>query len=124
VESLIGFGLGLHRNFQGVVIVLHEYWGIVNKCTLNRAARLLPRLLFVVELESYGKHDHFVNVYGDVPLLFQPLQIILVTRGIDFHCHFPNSEPKTIHARNSYFVGRFDDQRRGIGEAEPERSIR
>jgi hypothetical protein len=74
--SSIRFFLGLDRNFSKIFIILDEYRCIVDECPLDRAASLLPRLLFVVELESHGKHDHFVNVYGDVPFLYQSLIIV------------------------------------------------
>ena len=73
MQSLISFVLRLNLDFHCVFIIRDEYRGIVDKCALNRAANLLPRLLFVVELESYGKHDQFVDVYGDVTLLVQCL---------------------------------------------------
>jgi hypothetical protein len=38
---------------------------------LDRATLFLPRLLFVVKLESYDKNDHFVNIYADLPLFCQ-----------------------------------------------------
>ena len=71
MKSFIGFFLWFDLDCPSVVIILDEYRGIVDKCALNRAANLLPRVLFVVELESYDKHDYVVNVYGDVPLLCQ-----------------------------------------------------
>ena len=69
MQSFIHFVLWLNLNISSVLIIRDEYRGIPEKCALDRAANLLPRLLFVVELESYLKHDHFVNVYTDVPLL-------------------------------------------------------
>jgi len=48
-----------------MLIILDKYRGIVDECTFNRATNLLPRVLLVVELESNGKHDQFVNVYSD-----------------------------------------------------------
>jgi len=73
VQSSIHFVLRSNLDCLSVLIILDEYRGIVDKCALNRTANLLPGLLFVVELESYGKHDHLVNVYSDVPLLRQSL---------------------------------------------------
>jgi len=73
MQSFVGFFLRSNLNFFSMLIIRHEYRGIADKCTLNRATNLLPRVLFVVKLESYDKHYHFVNVYGDVPLLFQSL---------------------------------------------------
>ena len=73
MKSFIGFVLRFNLDFLSVLIVLDECWGIVDKCARNRAANLLPRVLFVVELESYDKHNYFVNVYSDVPLLCQSL---------------------------------------------------
>ena len=84
MQSLIHFVMRLNLDCLFVIIVLDESRGIMDKCTLNRAANLLPRVLFVVELESYDKHDHFVNVYSDVPLLFQSLQIVCATWCINF----------------------------------------
>ena len=52
----------VNLDFSIVVIVLDEYRGIVDKCPLDRAARLLPRLLLVIELEGDAKNDHFVNI--------------------------------------------------------------
>ena len=76
MQSFIHFVLRLNLYVLSVLIIRDEYWGIPEKCALDRAANLLPRLLFVVELESYFKHDHLVNVYTDVPLLFKSLQVI------------------------------------------------
>ena len=73
MQSFISFVLRFNLDLLSVFIILDEYRGVADKCALNRAANLLPRVLFVVELESYGKHDHFVNVYSDVPLLCQSL---------------------------------------------------
>ena len=96
VQSFIGFVLRLNLDFHLELVILDEYRGIMDKCALNRAANLLPRVLFVVELESYGKHDHFVNVYGDVPLLSQSLQRICVTWRSNFQGHCPRAYPKLI----------------------------
>ena len=73
MQSFLHFVLRLNLDYPSVLIILNEYRGIADKCALNRAANLLPRVLFVVNLESYGKNDHFVNVYAHVPLLFQSL---------------------------------------------------
>ena len=73
MKSLIGFVLRFNLDFLSVLIVLDEYRGIVDNCALNRTANFFPRVLFVVKFESYGKHDHFVDVYSDVPLLCQSL---------------------------------------------------
>ena len=96
MQSFIGFVLRFDLDFHSVLIILDEYRGIVDKCALNRATNLLPGMLFVVELESYGKHDHFVNVYGDVALLVQSLQRICVTRCFNFEGHCPRAYPKLI----------------------------
>jgi len=69
MKSFIGFVLRFNLDFLFVFIILDEYRGIVDKCALYRAANLFPGLLFVVELESHGKNDHFVNVHGDLSLL-------------------------------------------------------
>jgi len=73
MKSFIWFILWFNLNCLAVFIILDEHRGIVDKCTLDRAANLLPWLLFVVELESYYKDNHFVNVYSDVPLFCQSL---------------------------------------------------
>jgi len=54
MQSLIRFILRFNFNFQCVLIILYEYRCIADKCSLNRAANLLPRIFFVIELESYG----------------------------------------------------------------------
>jgi len=69
MQTFIHFILRLNLDISSVLIIRDESRGIMNECALNRAANFLPRLLIVVELESYGKHDHFVNVYSDVLLL-------------------------------------------------------
>ena len=71
--TLIHFILRFYLDCLFVIIILYEMWGIVKRYPLDRATSLLPRVLFVIELESYGKNDQFVNVYGDVPLLCQSL---------------------------------------------------
>jgi hypothetical protein len=73
MKSFICFIMWFNLNCLFLIIIIHEVWGIVNKYPLYRATDLLPRVLFVVELESYGKHDHFVNVHGDMPLFCQSL---------------------------------------------------
>jgi hypothetical protein len=100
MESFIGFVLRFNLNFLYVLMIRDEYRGIVDKCALNRAASLLPRVLFVVELKSYAKHDHFVNVYSDVPLLVQSPQRIRVTRRTDVQGHCPRAYPKLIFPRH------------------------
>ena len=62
MQSSVLFVLRLDLDFSIVVIIRDEYRGIVDKCSLDRATRLLPRLLFVIELEGYAKKDHFVNI--------------------------------------------------------------
>ena len=71
MHSLIRFFLRLDRNFAVIFIILYEDRGIVDECPLDRATLFLPRLLFVVKLESYDKNDHFVNIYADLPLFSQ-----------------------------------------------------
>ena len=73
MQSFVGFVLRFYLNYLSMVIIRHESRGIVDKCAMNRAASLLPGLLFGVELESYDKHDHIVNVHGDMPLLCKSL---------------------------------------------------
>jgi len=76
MQSFIHLVLRLNLYVLSVLIIRDEYWGIPDECALDRAADLPPRLLFVIELESYLKHDHFVNVHSDVSFLCQSLQII------------------------------------------------
>ena len=96
MESFIGFVLRFNLDFLSVLIIRDEYRGVVEKCTLNRAASLLPRVLFYIELESYAKLDHFVNIHSDATLLCQSLQIICATWCINFHGYFPNAYEKLI----------------------------
>jgi hypothetical protein len=96
MQSFIGFVLRLNLDFHSELIILDEYRGIMDKCALNRAANLLPRVLFVVKLKSYGKHDHFVNVYGDVPVFSHSLQRICVTWCFDFQGYCPRAYPKLV----------------------------
>jgi len=76
MQTFIRFVLWLNLDISSVLIIRDKYWGIPDECALDKAANFLPRMLFVVELESYLKHDHFVNVHSDVPLLCQSLKII------------------------------------------------
>ena len=124
MKSFISFVLRLNLNFPSVLIILDKYWGIVDKCTLNIAANLLPRLLFVVELESYGKRDQFVNVYSDMPLLSKSLKIVRTAWCIDFQCHCPCAYPEVISSRNFNIVWSVDHKERRICETQPERSVR
>jgi len=73
MQSFIGFILRFNLNFLSMLIIGDENRSISDQCTLNGATNLLPRVLFVVKLESHGKHDQFVDVYGDVTLLVQCL---------------------------------------------------
>ena len=107
-----------------MVIIFDKERGITDKYTLNRAASLHPRILFVVELESYDKLDQFVDVYSDVPLLLHSLQIVCATWCINFQGHCPNPDPKFVFPWNINVIWSFDDQERGIGETQPERRIR
>jgi hypothetical protein len=68
MKSLISFVLWFNLDCLFVLIILYEYRGIVDEYTLNRAANLLPRVLFVVEPISYDKNDQLVNIYSDVTL--------------------------------------------------------
>jgi hypothetical protein len=124
MQSFIGFVLWFNLNSLSVFIILDEYRGIADKRALNRATNLFPRVLFVVELESYDKYDHFVNVYRDVPLLFQSLQIVCAAWRSNFQGHCPDTYPKLIFMRNIYVVWRVYDQERGISKTQPERSTR
>ena len=76
MQSFIGFVLRFNLDFLSVLIIGDECRGIEDKCALNRAANLLPRVLFIVELESHHKNDHLVNVYTHMSCLFQSLQIV------------------------------------------------
>ena len=69
MKSFISLVLRLNLDVLSILIIGDEYGGTVDKCALNGAANLLPGLLFSVEFEIHDKHDHFVDVYGDVPLL-------------------------------------------------------
>jgi len=91
MQSFISFILRFNLDSLSVLIIPDEYRGIADKCALNGAANLLPRVLFVVEFESHGKHGHLIDVYSDVPLLVQPLQRICVTRCINLQSHCPNA---------------------------------
>ena len=124
MKSFIGFILWFYLNGSSIFIILDEYRGIVDKCTLNRAASLFPRVLFVVELESYGKCWHFVNVYSDLPFRSQSLQIVWTAWGIHFQSHCPYAYSKLVFSRNIYIVRSINDQERGIGKTQPERSAR
>jgi len=42
MESFIGFGRRLHRDFLSMVIVLDEYRSVVDERPLDRTANLLP----------------------------------------------------------------------------------
>ena len=63
----------LNLDISIMIVIADKYRGIVDEYPLNRATRFLPWVVFVVELESYDKNDHFVNVYSDVSFLFNPL---------------------------------------------------
>ena len=116
MQSLISFVLGLDLDLHIVIIILHKCRGIVDKCSLDGAARLLPRLLFVVELESYDQHNHCIDVQSSMAFLCNSLQISRVTGGSDFKSHFPNPQPKLILSRNVHLIWSVDDQERRIGE--------
>ena len=62
MQSSILFVLGLDLYRLFVIVISHELWGIINECTLDRTASLLPGLLFIVELERYDQIYHFVDV--------------------------------------------------------------
>jgi len=124
MKSLISFVLRFNLDFLSVFIILDEYRGTANKCSVNRAANLLPRVLFVIELESYFKHDHFVNVHSDVPLLCQSLKKVCAAWCLNFQGHFPYTYEKFIFSRNRDLIRRGYDQGRGVGETQPERSAR
>jgi len=115
MQSFIGFVLRFNLDFHCVLIILDKYRSIADKCALNGAANLLPRVLFVVELKGYGKHDYFVNVYSDVPLLSRSLQKICAAWCFNFQVHFPNAYEKLILSWNILIIWRIYDQERGIG---------
>ena len=73
MQSFICFVRRLNLNYLATLFISDEYRGIVDKCSLNRATDLFPRMLLLVELESHGKNDHIVNIYSDMPLLFHSL---------------------------------------------------
>jgi hypothetical protein len=52
--SLINFFHRFYLDFSIMIIILDEFWSFVDKYPLNRAASFLPRLLFVIKLESDG----------------------------------------------------------------------
>ena len=79
MQSFFGFVLRCNLDSLFVLIIRDEYRGIADKCALNYPANLLPRVSFVVEFEGHSKHDHFVDINGDVPLLAESLQRICVT---------------------------------------------
>ena len=56
------FVLRLNLDFSIVVIIRDKYRGVVDECPLDRATRFLPGVVFVVELESYDKYDHFIDI--------------------------------------------------------------
>ena len=62
MQSSVLFVLRLDLDFSIVVIIRDEYRGIVDKCSLDRATRLAPRLHFVIELEGDTQNDHFINI--------------------------------------------------------------
>ena len=62
MQTFILFVFRFYLNFPVMIIVLHKLRGIVDECALDRTARFLPRLFFVVELESYYENCLFVNV--------------------------------------------------------------
>ena len=42
MQSFIGFVLRFNLNYLSVLIIIHKYWGIMDKCALNRATKFLP----------------------------------------------------------------------------------
>ena len=64
--SSIHFVDGFDLDFSLVIIVPHESRGIVDECALDITARFLPGVPFVVELETYGKNYHLVNIQAHV----------------------------------------------------------
>jgi len=124
MQSFIGFVLRLNLDFHSFLIKLDKYRGIADKGALNGAANFLPRVLFVVEFESYSKYDHFINVYSNVPLLTQSLQLICTTWCFNFYGHLPYAYQKMIFSRKFYIVWSIDDQERGISKTQPTRRAR
>ena len=109
MKSLVSFVLRFNLDFLSVLIIGDECRGIEDKCALNRAANLLPRVLFIVELESHDKYDHLLNVYTHMSCLFQSLQIVWATRRINFEGNFPYAYEKMVFSRNIYLVWSVDD---------------
>jgi hypothetical protein len=124
MKSFIGFILWFDLKYASVLIILDKCRCFVDKCALDRATNLLPRVLFVVELESYGKCWHFVNVYSDLPFRSQSLQIVWTARSIHFQSHCPYAYRKLVFSRNINIVRSINDQKRGIGKTQPKRSAR
>ena len=124
MQSFIGFVLRFNLDLHSFLIKLDENRGIADKSALNGAANFLPRVLFVVELESYGKYDHLVNVYSNVPLFTQSLQLICTTWCFNFYGHLPYANEKMIYTRKIYIVWSINDQKRGISKTQPTRRAR
>ena len=62
VFSFVFFVLGVDLNLSSMVIIGNKSRGVVDECALDIAARLLPRLFFVVELKSHDEHHQFIDV--------------------------------------------------------------
>ena len=124
MNSLIYFVLWFNLDCLFMIIILNECRSIAEKCALNRATNLLPRVLFVVELEGYSEKDHFVDVYSDMPLLCQSLQIVRTARCFNLQSHRPDADREFIFSRNMHIVGSVNNQERGIGKTQPGWSAR
>ena len=123
MHSLILFVLRLNLDFSIVIIICDKYRGIVDLCPLDRATRLLPGLPFVIELEVYAQNYYFVDVQSNMAFLLNSLQIVRVAWSINFQGDFPNTEPKAILSRNIYIIRSVNNEGRGIGETQPQRSF-
>ena len=65
-----------------------------------------------------------VNIYANVTWFCHPLQIGRVTWRLDYHDHFPNTQPEAIFSRNVHIIWSGNNQGRGIVKTQPVRSSR
>jgi hypothetical protein len=71
MDATIWFFLRLNRDLTIIFIIYDELRSVVDEYPLIRTAGLVPRVLFVVELESHDKDDHLVNIDANMPLIYQ-----------------------------------------------------
>ena len=121
--SLILFVFGADFNLPSMLIILNKSRSIVDECALNIAARLLPWLLFVVELESHDKYDQFIDIYSNKTWLFRSLQVVCAARCLNLQGYLPYTHPKVIFSRNIHIIRSLNNQGRGITKFHPVRSI-